>query len=268
MKIWGGAKMTDGTDSSCPDHGRQALYERPSPGSRRTALAPAGPRPAPPPAPPRRRLFARTVVAPALLLTAAVVYNDWLLEFPLPTGLDPRHSYVSELYAADQRFHLLFGAAELLAAALVVAGALLARDRRAGPVAEAGWWCLVAFGICSVADVIVPMRCAPSVEAGCEAVNPWHTATSALVHAALFGSMFLFTVAAAQARWPVLSRWTPWLPAAALATAVSTVGPLFGHPGWHGVPQRAHLALVGAWFVLLAAELRGPVGERGGAPGL
>ncbi|MGK5643016.1 DUF998 domain-containing protein, partial [Streptomyces sp. URMC 126] len=260
--------MNDGTDSSCLDHGRQALYEPPSPGSRRTALATAAPRHAPPAAPPRRR-FARTVVAPALLLAAAVVYNDWLLELPLPTGLDPRHSYVSELYAADQRFHLLFGAAELVAAALVVAGALLALlagGRRYGPVAEAGWWCLVAFGICSVADVIVPMRCAPSVEAGCEAVNPWHTATSALVHAALFGSMFLFTVAAARHRWPVLSRWTPWVPAAALASAVATVGPLFGHPGWHGVPQRAHLVLVGVWFALLAAELRGPVGEeRGGA---
>ncbi|WP_212764243.1 DUF998 domain-containing protein [Streptomyces sp. I05A-00742] len=256
--------MNDGTDSSCLDHGRKALSSEPSsPGRSRTALAPAGPRRVPPPAPPRGRELARTVVAPLLLVTAAVVYNDWLLEFLLPTGLDPRHSYVSELFAADQRFHVLFTTAELVAATLVVAGALLARDPRAGAPAEGGWWCLVAFGVCSVADVIVPMRCAPSVEPGCEAVNPWHTATSGLVHAALFGSMFLLTVAAARTRWPVPHRWAPWVPAAALATAVATVGPLFGHPGWHGVPQRAHLALVGAWFVLLAAGLRGSARASG-----
>ncbi|MEU7133613.1 DUF998 domain-containing protein [Streptomyces sp. NPDC046261] len=206
----------------------------------------------------RRAGGSRAAWAPLLLAMAAVVYNDWVLEFVLPTGLDFRHSYVSELYAADQPFHELFGGIEIVAAVLVVAGALLAGRQAPGPLASAGWWSLVAFGASSVADVIVPMRCAPSVESPCEAVNPWHTTTSALVHAALFASMALLVAAAATDRppSPLLRRWGPWVLASALLTALSTVGPLLGRPGWHGMTQRAHLLLVGVWFVLLAAALR------------
>ncbi|MFI9240574.1 DUF998 domain-containing protein [Streptomyces sp. NPDC053079] len=214
-------------------------------------------RPGRPPGRTRRPAGLRTAWAPLLLTLAAVVYNDWVLEFVLPTGLDFRHSYVSELYAADQPFHKLFGSIEIVAAFLVVAGALLALRRAPGRLASAGWWSLVAFGASSVADVVIPMRCAPSVESPCEAVNPWHTTTSALVHAALFASMALLVAAAATDRppSPLLRRWGPWVLGSALLTALSTVGPLFGRPGWHGMTQRAHLLLVGVWFVLLAAAL-------------
>ncbi|MCC2275851.1 DUF998 domain-containing protein [Streptomyces sp. ET3-23] len=232
----------------------------PPPASRQASAAAARPaRAAAGPAAARRPgAGAREAWAALLLTVAAVVYNDWLLEFLLPTGLDPRHSYVSELYAADQRFRVLFGSIELAAAALVAGGALLARGPAPGRWAAAGWWSLVAFGVSSVADVVVPMRCAPSVERGCEAVNPWHTTTSALVHAALFASMALLVVAARIGRppMPLVRRRGPWVLAAAMSTALATVGPLFGRPGWHGVPQRAHLVLVGVWFVLLAAALR------------
>ncbi|MFF4224342.1 DUF998 domain-containing protein [Streptomyces abikoensis] len=218
------------------------------------------------PRPTRDPRTARAVWAPLLLATAAVVYNDWVLEFLLPTGLDPRHSYVSELYAADQRFHGLFGGIELLAAALVGTGALLARGRSPGRWEEAGWWSLVAFGAASVADVAVPMRCAPSVESLCEAVNPWHTTTSALVHLALFASMALLLTSAALGAppRPAVRRWGPWVLGTAMTTALATVGPLFGRPGWHGVPQRAHLLLVGVWFGLLAAALRAEARPRPG----
>ncbi|MFI9202386.1 DUF998 domain-containing protein [Streptomyces sp. NPDC053048] len=219
--------------------------------------------------------------APLLLATAAVVYNDWLLELFLPTGLDPRHSYVSELYAADQRFHTLFGLVEVTAAVLVVTGAYLARGPEGNRWSAAGWWSLVAFGVFSVADVVVPMRCAPSVESACEAVNPWHTTTSALVHTALFASMALLVMASGTDSFPRPSIRTrgPWVLGSALLTALATVGPLVGRPGWHGVPQRAHLVLVGLWFLLLAGALRqaagagagvlpkasaGPVGTAGG----
>ncbi|MEU4211840.1 DUF998 domain-containing protein [Streptomyces sp. NPDC026206] len=229
---------------------RQAAVDLDRPGRR------AGPRR--PPGGIRRAGRPRELWAPLLLITAAVVYNDWVLEFVLPTGLDARHSYVSELYAADQPFHAFFGGIEIVAAVLVVAGALLARRAVPGRLAAAGWWSLVAFGASSVADVIVPMRCAPSVESPCEAVNPWHTTTSALVHAALFASMALLVAAAATggSPRPLLRRWGPWVLGSALLTALATVGPLFGRPGWHGMTQRAHLLLVGVWFVLLAAVLR------------
>lgn len=197
------------------------------------------------------------------LFTAAVLYNAWVLEFVLPTGLDARHSYVSELFAADQRLHVLFGGIEIVTALLIAAGAAprVPPDGSRVPAdrwATGGRWALVAFAASSVADVLLPMRCAPSVNPACEAVNPWHTGTSALAHAALFASMALFIVAsrAAGGRWPLVRRWGPWVLGTALVTALATVGPLFGRPGWHGVPQRAHLVLVGVWLVLLAVAPR------------
>ncbi|MEV4870387.1 DUF998 domain-containing protein [Streptomyces syringium] len=212
----------------------------------------------------RRRLWA------ALLLgTAAVAYNGWLLEVLLPTGLDPRHSYVSELYAADQPFQGLFSGIEVACALLVTTGALLARYTLPGRLAAAGWWAVIAFAACSVADTIVPMRCAPSVDPSCEAVNPWHTTTSALVHFAIFSSMALLSAAAKTGcpSWPLVRRWGPWLLPCAMVCAVATVGPLFGGPGWHGIPQRAHLILVGTWFALLAVALVRPLTHGGSATG-
>ncbi|MGW7054285.1 DUF998 domain-containing protein [Streptomyces sp. NPDC054887] len=195
--------------------------------------------------------------AAAALVGAALLYNGWLLELWLPTGLDYRHAYVSELFAADQPFRALFGGMEIACAALVMAGALLARDLLPGAAARSGWWALCGFGASSLADVMLPMGCAPSLEPACEAVHPWHTVTSGLVHFFLFASMALFCAAAAAdpSRAPLVRRWGPRLLAGALVSAVVTVGPLIGHPGWHGLPQRAHVLLVGLWFTLLAREL-------------
>ncbi|MGX1885155.1 DUF998 domain-containing protein [Streptomyces sp. NPDC055287] len=207
----------------------------------------------PPPAGGRQRLTA------VVLAGAALLYNGWLLELSLPTGLDYRHSYVSELFAADQPFRTLFGGIEMACAALVMAGALLARGLLPGAAARAGWWTLFGFGTASLADVLLPMGCAPSLNPACDAVHPWHTVTSGLVHFFLFASMVLFCLAAAyepaRAPGPFVRRWGPCLAACALVSAVSTIGPLIGHPGWHGLPQRAHVLLVGLWFALLARQL-------------
>ncbi|MFI9271322.1 DUF998 domain-containing protein [Kitasatospora sp. NPDC052896] len=207
----------------------------------------------------RRSGFPLTPAA-LLLCVAGVSYNDWVLEYFLPTGLDPRHSYVSELYAADQPFRGLFGAIEISTATAVILGALLARRTAPGRLAALGWWALVGFGACSVADVLLPMSCAPSIERGCEAVHPWHTATSALVHFMLFASMaLLIRASAAPAHYlPPVARWGRWVLPTAMASAIATVGPLLGHPGWQGVPQRIHLLLAGSWLVLLGTGLPRP----------
>ncbi|MEU5211949.1 DUF998 domain-containing protein [Streptomyces sp. NPDC020742] len=216
------------------------------------------------------RATVRAGAASALLFAvAAVLYNGWLLEFWLPTGLDPRHSYVSELYAADQPYRPLFGGIESCCAVLVVLAALLVYGRTAGGWSRAGRLALVGFGLSSLADVMLPMRCAPSLEPGCEAVHPWHTVTSALAHFFLFASMVLLSRAAAAdgAGLPLIRRWGLRVLAVAMPAAICTVGPLFGLPGWHGVPQRLHLLLVGVWFALLAAELaRGSLYGRGLRP--
>ncbi|WFB06087.1 DUF998 domain-containing protein [Streptomyces sp. LX-29] len=192
-----------------------------------------------------------------MLAAAAVLYNAWILEVVVPTYLDSRHSYVSELYAADQPYRWLFGNLELVCAALICVAALVCRDlfgRHAA--AGAGWWALAGFGAASVADVLLPMSCAPSVRPDCQPLHPWHTLTSALVHLCLFASLALLSwwsprhasrPGAAHIAW-----WGPRLLVCALVSSLLTVGPLLGHPGWHGVPQRAHLLVVGAWLLLLA----------------
>ncbi|MFF0623002.1 DUF998 domain-containing protein [Streptomyces sp. NPDC004296] len=208
---------------------------------------------------PTTRYAGREATAAFLFAVAALLYNWWLLEFRLRTGLDPRHSYVSELYAADQPLRHLFGGLESGCALLVITGALLARSTPAGHGrwARTGWLALVGLGLSSLADVILPMTCAPSVEPGCVAVHPWHTATSAFAHFFLFASMATLSRAAAVQRppMPLVRRWGPRVLAVAMPAAILTIGPLIGHPGWHGIPQRAHLTLVGVWFALLAWEL-------------
>ncbi|MFJ5674533.1 DUF998 domain-containing protein [Streptomyces sp. NPDC093097] len=208
---------------------------------------------------PTTRYAGREAAAAGLFGAAALLYNWWLLEFALPTGLDPRHSYVSELYAADQPFRVLFSGLESGCALLVITGALLARSTPMGHGrwARAGWLSLAGLGLSSLADVLLPMACAPSVESGCEAVHPWHTATSAFAHFFLFASMASLSRAAVVQRppMPLVRRWGPRVLAMAMPAAILTVGPLVGHPGWHGVPQRAHLVLVGVWYALLATEL-------------
>ncbi|MFI1303262.1 DUF998 domain-containing protein [Streptomyces sioyaensis] len=207
---------------------------------------------------PTRSEASHDVPAALLLALTGLIYNDWLLAFVLPTGLDARHSYASELYASDQPFHTLFAVIELIAAVSVTSGAVWALRRASGRWSGAGWWSLIAFGAFSVADVLFPMRCAPSVERRCEVVNPMHTTTSALVHTAIFASMVLLTVAARREADPVpaIRRWGPVILPCALVSAVATVGPLFGWPGWHGVAQRVHLLLVGAWLLVVAHALR------------
>lgn len=209
---------------------------------------------------------ARGVVAAGLLVAASVVYNDWMLQFFLPTGLLQRDSYVSELFAADQPYRLLFGLVEIACAVLVVSGGALASRVLPGGWSLAGCAATVAFGMVSVADVLFPMRCAPSVEPGCPEANPWHLATSGMVHLALFASMALF-IAASRRGDPALGsvrRWGPWLLAVSMGAAISTVGPFFGHPGGHGLAQRTHLVSVGVWFVLLARAASARCGPAGG----
>ncbi|MER6845046.1 DUF998 domain-containing protein [Streptomyces platensis] len=192
-----------------------------------------------------------------LLLTASVVYNDWVLQFFLPTGLHQRDSYVSELFASDQPYRLLFSLVEIACAVLVVTGGALAWSILPGGWASAGGAATVALGVFSMADVLLPLHCAPSVERGCPEGSPWHTTTSGMVHFALFASMALFIIAARHGHPPLelVRRWGPWLLAISMTAAILTVGPFFGHPGGHGLAQRIHLTSVGAWFALLAVAI-------------
>lgn len=199
----------------------------------------------------------RETASAGLLLAASVVYNDWVLQFFLPTGLNQRDSYVSEVFAADQPYRILFSLVEIACAVLVVTGGALAWTVLPGSWASAGCAATMAFGVFSTADVLLPLHCAPSVERGCPEGSPWHTTTSGMVHFALFASMALFITASRHGHPPLnlVRRWGPWLLALSMTAAILTVGPFFGHPGGHGLAQRIHLTSVGAWFALLAVAI-------------
>ncbi|OIK03715.1 hypothetical protein BIV23_20925 [Streptomyces monashensis] len=223
-----------------------------------------------------------------MLCVAAVLYNDWLLQFFVTTGLPQASSYVSETFAADQPHRLLFGTVELSCAAILIAASALAARSAPWGLALAGWSAVGVFGGCSVLDVLLPMGCAPSVEHGCPPDNFQHTTTSGLVECSLFMSMALFGLAVRRPAvgspvpgrlpggpvpgrpGPVAGRWAPYLMPVSMASAIATVGPYLGHPGGQGIAQRIHLVSVAVWFVLLAVEARragSPPGRREGDPG-
>ena len=201
----------------------------------------------------------RRIWSAASLLASAVLYNDWLLQLFVPTGLAQADSYVSEAFAADQPYRTLFAGVELACAALITAAGMLGMtsSHRAGTALRTGWTAVTAIGLFSIADVLLPMRCAPSRESGCPPDNVWHTTTSALVHLALFVSMALFTWVGRSrvGGWELVGRWGPWLLPVSMTAAVSSVGPYFGHSGGQGIAQRIHLVTVGCWFALLAVQL-------------
>lgn len=160
---------------------------------------------------------------------------------------------MSELYAEGSPYRWLFGGLELVCAVLVVAGAAAAGMKAVGGVARAGWWALAGVGVSSVADVLMPMTCVPSLQPDCRPLHPAHTLTSAAVHFCLFASLILIIWDARQRGKPEhVARWGPPLAAAALVSSLCTVGPLIGYGGWHGVAQRCHLLLVGGWLAMLS----------------
>ncbi|MFE9401089.1 DUF998 domain-containing protein [Streptomyces sp. NPDC006530] len=185
-----------------------------------------------------------------------MVYNDWLLQFWVPTGLDQRDSYVSEAFAADQPYRVLFSGVEVLCAAMILAGACLVIPALSCRWALAGWTALALLAVCSIADVALPIRCAPSRETDCPVDNVAHTVTSGLVHFAVFTSIAAFVVHARSiaGRHSHAGRWARWLLPLSMIAAIASAGPYIGIDGGQGIAQRVHLVTVGVWLWLLSAE--------------
>ncbi|MFH8710169.1 DUF998 domain-containing protein [Streptomyces zaomyceticus] len=78
-----------------------------------------------------------TRASAALPALGALAYTAWVLEVLVHTGLDPVRTYVSELAAEDQPLGAFFRATDLVAGALILAGAVTGllgtgRPRRTG----------------------------------------------------------------------------------------------------------------------------------------
>ncbi|GGU78176.1 DUF998 domain-containing protein [Lentzea flava] len=172
------------------------------------------------------------------LIAAALLYSCWLLELVLPTGLSVVDSYVSELLADDQPFRWLLRTTDVLAAACLL---LAARTPRA--------WPLLVFAAATLADTVLSLDCAASVDALCRyrenigAVSlghRLHQVTSALT----FVSALIFAVR-------LRSRVVIGL---LLTTGVLSVV-LANQPG-AGLVQRVQLLTIAAGLLLAARAVR------------
>ncbi|MBD7950417.1 DUF998 domain-containing protein [Oerskovia rustica] len=218
-------------------------------------------------------------VAQVLLTLAGILYVGVVLEAAAGWPLDPTRSYLSELAALDQPTSALFRGTDLAAGALVVFGlAVLGvayrRRRAAGhpaatPVQRVTFWALVAFGLATMADALLPLDCALSV--GTCAAREEAGAVSAAHHAHTFSSVASGIgsfVASAGIVWLARARRrTPLGLSARLAGALGpvlgivtgTIG-MFGSPLplGTGIAQRVQIVAFSVVLVLAVQVLRIP----------
>ncbi|MEU8374060.1 DUF998 domain-containing protein [Micromonospora sp. NPDC048894] len=212
--------------------------------------------------------IARTGAAVALVV-AAVCYASWLLAPVLNPGLRPVQSYLSELAARDQPYHLVFQLGDVTTGlCATAAGLLLARVVREVP--RPAWWGLLVFGVATAVDGgYTSMDCAPSIDDRCARLEEagelsWrhqaHTVTSSV---AVAGALLGLVAVLAVLRGPVRRRAGLVV---AVVLAVGTVGTLVAtlHPEWGlGLWQRVQLTGLSGWLLLTAAVARwGPGPER------
>ncbi|MGW4060812.1 DUF998 domain-containing protein [Amycolatopsis sp. NPDC004747] len=192
--------------------------------------------------------------AAGLLLVAGGAYALWLLEFVLPTGLDPVRSFVSEHYPVFQPYQQLFRAGDLIAGAAYVAAAYLLR-RRLPPArcAVALRRSLVVFGAGTVLDAVFVPDCVSTVDPVCERLEftgqvSWqhlvHLGSSVVTQLAVvviaFATLRLAGRYGSQGdRRLVRVLFTIW--------AVAGLACVAAYPfGWPGLPQRIQLLVMSA----------------------
>jgi hypothetical protein len=225
----------------------------------------------------------RTGPAPALVsragvalttvsgIAAAVLDCTFLVQERSPGSLGAVNSLLSELEARDQPGSGFFAWASLLSGSLAVVFAWrLQRRLPPGRTGVVGCWAIATFGLGGIADALLPMDCAPSVDAACRHLeeqgalswsHQWHTWSSVLGTVALLASLWLlgrhlrgrpgWEVAAAVGRSGFV-----WMTA---VSCVVSVMALLYLPGL-GLVQRAQTLGIAGWLVVLAvAQARRPV---------
>jgi hypothetical protein len=205
-------------------------------------------------------------------LAAAVLGCAFLLQGLSNSRLPVAGSLVSELEARNQPGSGLFRAATLLSGvAAIVFAAGLRRRVPPGALGTAGCWALGVFGLGALADALLPMDCAPSVDAVCRrreehGTLSWpheaHTWSSVLGTAALLASLWLLGRHLRRShgwhRVSVLGRVGFGVLVA--YSGVLTVMTAFYLPGV-GLAQRIQVLAFSAWLSVLS--LARPNGRGG-----
>lgn len=202
-----------------------------------------------------------------LLVVAGFLYSAWVAEFFLDTGLDPAHSFLSELDAADQPYRHFFSTADLVTGILLIAAAglgltVLQRTR----FTTTGWIAIGVFGAATIADSQLPIECVAEDDPTCPVepsglfpqLHHVHALTSTIAVFAVFTAMVAFTVAAFRYRTLPLLR-TLGL-AVLVLTSVATAWLMIADnlPGSYGlgVAQRIQVSGMSLYLVVLGFAVR------------
>lgn len=216
----------------------------------------------PAPAPPAT---AELIVTTVSGLVAGVLDCAFLLAGLRSRSLDPVTSLISELEAHDQPGSGWFRWASLLSGlAAVIFAARLRKRLPPGPLGMAGCGALAVFGLGSMADALMPMACAPSVDRVCRHLETsgglsWmhagHTWSSVIGILGVLASMGLLG-------WH-LRRSPGWRRASRIGlvgcvvlsawSAIVSVMTLQYAPGL-GLAQRIQVLGIAVWVIVLALE--------------
>ncbi|GGO94675.1 DUF998 domain-containing protein [Actinomyces gaoshouyii] len=198
-----------------------------------------------------------------LAILAVVLYNTWLA-WPLNGSPDALLGYVSELAAADQPFHDFFRAADIAAAAVFAAIALLGRRGWAGWIG-ARWsqrLCLALLGVAvgTALDAIFNLPCAESRDQACAAVPSMgrrlHEAASVFTSTAQVAMIVIVALALAACRgWNRRVRQVVWLAAVVTVLLLISVAAPYVLPGAQGPVQIVQILLCSLWIAHLAWRL-------------
>jgi uncharacterized protein DUF998 len=205
-------------------------------------------------------------VARAAGLVAAALYTDWIvLEPVIGADLPPARSYVSELGARSHVDHVIPDALDVVCGLCLLLfcvwlKAVLDADE-APREARTGTYALMGFAAATTVNALVPMTCAPSVQASCRAgglavdapvEDLAATALSVSAVVLSLASMALFAHGLAQVpAWREVASTCRWLFVAAAPLAV-VVGALGVLDVAVGLPQRALIVLQAASIARLA----------------
>jgi len=212
-----------------------------------------------------RERVSRVAIA-VLLVVAGVCYSSWLLEFVVDTGLDPIHSFLSELEAPDRPYRAWFENGDVVTGTLCVVAAMvgvvgLPRRR----LSTTGWIAILAFGAATVADSQAPVGCVPAPEHPCvdapsgllPQLHHLHALTSTLAVTAIFVAMVTWTVAARRYhRWRLLrTLGLALLLLIAGTTLWMAIADNLDSDAWLGVAQRIQVGGMSLWLVTLGVAV-------------
>jgi hypothetical protein len=197
---------------------------------------------------------------------AAGVFNcAFLLSGLRSSPLDPVISLISELEARDQPGGGWFRWASLLAgAAAVVFAAGLSQRLPPGRLGLAGCWAVAVFGLAGMADALMPMDCAPSVDEVCRRqeaggalswMHEGHTWSSVVGIVGLLVSMSLLGWHLRHHSGWRLASLVGLVGCAALSawSAIVSVMTIEYLPTL-GLAQRIQVLAIAAWMAVLALE--------------